>query len=72
MTTTNKIALPKDLLSPAVTAVVKALEAYPTKLVGGAVRDAVLGRTNPDVDIATAAPPAEVIKHLESRNIKAD
>ncbi len=70
MTTTNKIALPKDLLSPAVTAVVKALEAYPTKLVGGAVRDAVLGRTNPDVDIATAAPPAEVIKHLESRNIK--
>lgn len=43
------------------------------RFVGGIVRDALSGcvRENPDIDIATPLPPAEVTKRLEAAGLKA-
>lgn len=40
-----------------------------SRLIGGCVRDALLGLDNPDIDIATNLHPQRVMKILESRNI---
>ncbi len=39
-------------------------------LVGGTVRDALLGRIGQDIDLATALPVEEVIRRLEARSIR--
>lgn len=41
------------------------------RFVGGAVRDAVLGRAVKDVDIATSLPPEEVLERLKKAQVKA-
>lgn len=43
----------------------------PARFVGGAVRDALLGRPVSDVDIATPAPPERIQKVLQDAGIKA-
>ncbi len=42
-----------------------------TKLVGGAVRDALLGRTAADIDLATRFRPDEVVARLATAGVKA-
>ncbi len=42
-----------------------------TRLVGGAVRDALLGRTVSDIDVATQFEPAEVVRRLQAARLKA-
>lgn len=51
-------------LPPAVEEMINSLESagYPAYLVGGAVRDALLGRPPRDWDVATAARPDEVLR----------
>ena len=39
---------------------------YPTYIVGGAVRDMILERPIKDLDVATAATPEELRKHIEN------
>ncbi|MGK2285210.1 CCA tRNA nucleotidyltransferase [Pedomonas sp. V897] len=46
-------------------------EAGATRLVGGAVRDSLLGLPVQDVDLATRFPPQEVIRRLEAAGIRA-
>jgi len=41
------------------------------RVVGGAVRNALLGEPHGDVDIATTAPPDEVIRRVEAAGFKA-
>src|SRR5205823_10315051 len=40
-------------------------------VVGGAVRNALLGEPHGDTDIATTAPPSEVIRRAEAAGFKA-
>ena len=42
-----------------------------TRLVGGAVRDALLGIGGNDIDLATEFPPKEVVRRLEAADLKA-
>lgn len=42
-----------------------------TRLVGGAVRDGLLGLPVSDIDFATRLPPGEVVERLEAAGIKA-
>jgi poly(A) polymerase len=41
------------------------------RIVGGAVRNALLGEPHGDIDIATTAPPSEVIRRVEAAGFKA-
>jgi poly(A) polymerase len=41
------------------------------RIVGGAVRNALLGEPHGDIDIATTAPPSEVIRRIEAAGFKA-
>jgi poly(A) polymerase len=41
------------------------------RVVGGAVRNALLGEPHGDIDIATTAPPDEVIRRVEAAGFKA-
>lgn len=61
------------MAAPAITAVLAALTAdgAEARLVGGCVRDAVLGRKVKDIDIATPAPPEAVIALLEKAGLRA-
>lgn len=61
------------LHDPALHRVVDALkvDGQPPRIVGGAVRDALLGNAVADVDIATPLVPADVTKRLEAARIKA-
>ena len=61
------------MVEPATLDVLDALAAggAQARFVGGAVRDALLGRPIGDIDIATPAPPERVIEALEKRRIKA-
>lgn len=43
---------------------------HATRMVGGAVRDALLGRTVKDIDLATTATPQQVMDVLQAANIK--
>jgi poly(A) polymerase len=71
---TNAV-LPKSdwLRSPALLRVVKALsdDGNPPHIVGGAVRDSLLGLHVTDIDLATPLLPDQVIDRLESARIKA-
>ena len=60
------------LKQPSVRTVFAALdgESRSTRIVGGAVRDALLGRTVTDADLATIFPPAEVVARAESAGLK--
>jgi poly(A) polymerase len=50
---------------------VKARPGGTTRLVGGAVRDALLGLPGADIDLATQLPPAEVMARLAAAGLKA-
>lgn len=59
--------------TPAGVALLDALDAADgtTRLVGGAVRDALLGHGGGDIDLATRLPPAEVMRRLVAAGLKA-
>ncbi len=59
--------------TPAGVAILAALDAASgaTRLVGGAVRDALLGVAVKDIDLATTLPPAEVMQRLKLGGLKA-
>ena len=59
--------------TPAGAALLAALDAGAgaTRLVGGAVRDALLGVTGADIDLATRLPPTEVMQRLRAAGLKA-
>jgi poly(A) polymerase len=61
------------MTNPALSAVVAALEdeGGGPRIVGGAVRDTLLGLPVADIDIATKLPPQSVLKHLNAAGIKA-
>ncbi len=54
----------------AVAAIFNALGHDKTYIVGGAVRDAIIGRVINDIDFATILLPDEIITHLENAKIK--
>src|SRR5215472_726757 len=60
------------MIEPATRAVLEAFSArgVEARFVGGSVRDAILGRPIGDIDIATPAPPEQVIEILEETGIK--
>jgi poly(A) polymerase len=64
--------LPEWLDSPSVKALVNifAKENMPMRFVGGSVRDALLGKTAVDIDIATPLLPEKTIPVLEKQGIK--
>lgn len=55
---------------PEVIKIFEALGLLSARLVGGCVRDAFLGIQSPDLDIAVAASPQQVIEILEKQKIK--
>ena len=61
------------LTNPKTQAVFRAIEAggYPARAVGGVVRNALLGEPVGDVDIATPAPPEEVMRLADAAGLKA-
>jgi poly(A) polymerase len=67
-----RIAPQPWMVEPATQAVLAALAAggVEARFVGGAVRDALLGRPIGDIDIATPAPPERIIELLEKSGIK--
>jgi poly(A) polymerase len=68
----GRIAPQSWMREPATRAVLDALAAGGTeaRFVGGAVRDALLGRDIGDIDLATPAPPERVTALLHARGIK--
>ncbi len=62
----NKPSLHKAWIDPHALGIVKALQkgGYTTYLVGGCVRDLLIGITPKDFDIATSAPPQKVKKQV--------
>ncbi len=60
------------MTSPTIRAVLDALAGggVGVRFVGGCVRDAVIGRKNSDIDLATDAPPERVIELLEAAGLK--
>jgi poly(A) polymerase len=75
MTKGNKqcrIAPQAWMVEPATRAVLEALSAggVEARFVGGSVRDALLDRPIGDIDIATPAPPEQIIEILEKNGIK--
>lgn len=65
--------LSRLLARPGVSAVLAALDApgEETRLVGGCVRDALLGRDVSDIDLATTLLPADTTARAESAGLKA-
>jgi poly(A) polymerase len=61
-TMTSLPALTPDLAA----AIARAAGGVPVYAVGGFVRDALLGRTSPDLDVATAADPERTARRLAS------
>lgn len=70
---TGKIGPQAWMTAPATRAVLDALtrDGAEVRFVGGCVRDAIANRPVGDVDIATTAPPEEVVRLLEDAGIKA-
>jgi poly(A) polymerase len=64
-----RIVPPVWLADPAVAAVLAALPR--ARLVGGSVRDALLGREAADIDLATPDPPEAVTRALRGAGLKA-
>ena len=48
-----------------------ALDGDVVRVVGGAVRDALLGRPIGDIDLATTALPGDVVARIEAAGLKA-
>jgi poly(A) polymerase len=67
------LATPDWTASKGGRALLEALDAAAgtTRLVGGAVRDGLLGLQSQDIDLATRLPPDEVIRRLEAAGLKA-
>lgn len=63
------ILRPAFLADPALRAVLAALPG--TRLVGGCVRDAVLGQESADIDLATPSPPDQVMASLAEAGLRA-
>jgi tRNA nucleotidyltransferase/poly(A) polymerase len=59
------------LRAPGVVAIFTALGGSETRIVGGAVRDALLGRAVGEIDFATRMPPDAVIAAVEAAGLKA-
>jgi len=53
-----------------VAAIFSALQPIPARLVGGVVRDALVGIQSTDIDVAVDATPEMVTDHLQAKNIK--
>lgn len=76
LTAKHKISVEDWMNSPFIKRVFNALQGSETKenpqalLVGGCVRNAVLGKDVDDIDIATPLKPQEVIKIMAKENIK--
>ncbi|MBI3516190.1 MAG: CCA tRNA nucleotidyltransferase [Proteobacteria bacterium] len=72
MTPTGAITPPAWMTEPATRRVLDALARAgpPARFVGGAVRDAVLGRAVTDIDIATPLPPEAAARALTAAGIK--
>jgi poly(A) polymerase len=68
-----KVVAPEWTRSAGGAALLMALDASDgtTRLVGGAVRDALLGLAGADIDLATRLAPAEVMRRLAAAGIKA-
>jgi poly(A) polymerase/tRNA nucleotidyltransferase (CCA-adding enzyme) len=64
-----RIPPPPFLAEPALRAVMTALPE--ARVVGGAVRDALIGRPVADIDLASPLPPAEVVRRLEQAGLRA-
>jgi poly(A) polymerase len=60
-----------QLLTPATLKVIESLKPSTSKLVGGCVRDFLLGTISDDIDIATQSLPTDTLKKLEAAGIKA-
>jgi len=62
----------EHLLTPAVIALNQAAQSagYQVRIVGGAVRDLLLGKNPKDIDMATDAHPQEMIKILAAAGIR--
>lgn len=58
------------LIQPNIKTLFKVLEPFDARLVGGCVRDALLGLASTDIDVAVAAPPQQIAKHLEKQGVK--
>jgi poly(A) polymerase len=69
----NVLPVPGWAATPAGAALLAALEASSgrTQLVGGAVRDALLGVPGADIDLATQLVPREVMARLKAAGLKA-
>jgi poly(A) polymerase len=69
----GRIDPPAWMIAPETRAVVAALaaEGAVVRFVGGCVRDAVIGRENQDVDLATADPPETVVALLGKAGLRA-
>ncbi len=67
------LAIPAWTSTPAGAALLSALDANAgtTRLVGGAVRDGLLGQDGADIDLATQLPPHEVMARVTSAGLKA-
>ena len=70
--TETKIEPRPWMTSPKTRAVLDALAGggVGVRFVGGCVRDAVIGRKNSDIDLATDAPPERVMELLEAAGLK--
>lgn len=70
---TSRLADAPWLSEPSVLALFDALDGdgAETRFVGGAVRDALLGRQVADIDFATTLPPAETSRRLAAAGLKA-
>ncbi|OYU13858.1 MAG: polynucleotide adenylyltransferase [Alphaproteobacteria bacterium PA4] len=68
-----RLATPDWVATPGGAALLAALDAGTgtTRLVGGAVRDGLLGRASSDVDLATQLRPEAVIARLQAAGLKA-
>ncbi len=68
----TRIEPPQWMAGPAVRQVLDALTSggTPARFVGGCVRDAILGRTAKDIDIATPLLPEQVMQRLADAGIR--
>lgn len=58
------------LNQPAIQTLFKVLKPFDARLVGGCVRDSLLGLKSIDIDVAVAAPPEQISQHLRQQGIK--
>lgn len=78
MNIAQKIELPKWLVSDALTRIMGVVDGMPTKnqgmpkslIVGGAVRNALMGVGPTDIDITTEYTPQEITQKCEAQNMK--